>query len=138
VASGSGRQVPVVDMNVSLPPAFAWRTDNKSPLLAGFVVSVQRILDVRAVSKLGAKRCRADAGDAVRVLKDPPRDIGSGSRRVGYRRCSEPRRAREEPIYLSASGAPGLDGIMASVATRRRSKYPPGPSEAFALCNLGA
>jgi len=36
---------PVVDLNLPQPFALAWRKDNKSPLLAGFV------LDVRAVNK---------------------------------------------------------------------------------------
>jgi DNA-binding transcriptional LysR family regulator len=41
----------VVDLNVPLPLALAWRKDNKSPLLASFVVDVQRFSDVRAVNK---------------------------------------------------------------------------------------
>jgi len=41
----------VVDLNVPLPLALAWRKDNKSPLLASFVVDVQRFPDVRAVNK---------------------------------------------------------------------------------------
>jgi len=41
----------VVDLNVPLPLALAWRKDNKSPLLASFVVDVQRFPDVQAVNK---------------------------------------------------------------------------------------
>jgi transposase InsO family protein len=41
----------VVDLNVPMPLALAWRKDNKSPLLARFVVEVQRLPDVRAVNK---------------------------------------------------------------------------------------
>jgi DNA-binding transcriptional LysR family regulator len=41
----------VVDLNVPLPLALAWRKDNKSPLLASFVVDVQRFSDVRTVNK---------------------------------------------------------------------------------------
>jgi DNA-binding transcriptional LysR family regulator len=40
----------VVDLNVPLPLALAWRTDNTSPLLAGFIGEVQRLPDVRALS----------------------------------------------------------------------------------------
>ena len=40
----------VVDLNVPLLLAFAWRKDNKSPLLASFVTEVQRFPDVRAVN----------------------------------------------------------------------------------------
>ncbi len=40
----------VVDLNVSLLLALAWRKDNKSPLLASFVTEVQRFPDVRAVN----------------------------------------------------------------------------------------
>jgi DNA-binding transcriptional LysR family regulator len=43
--------VSVVDLNVLLPLALAWRKDNKSPLLASFVVEVQRFSDARAVNK---------------------------------------------------------------------------------------
>ena len=39
----------VVDLNVPLLLALAWRKDNKSPLLASFVAEVQRFPDVRAV-----------------------------------------------------------------------------------------
>jgi DNA-binding transcriptional LysR family regulator len=41
----------VIDMNMPMPLALAWRKDNKSPLLASFIVMVQRLLDVRAVNK---------------------------------------------------------------------------------------
>jgi DNA-binding transcriptional LysR family regulator len=41
----------VVDLDVPLPLALAWRKDNKSPLLASFVVDVQRFSDVRTVNK---------------------------------------------------------------------------------------
>ena len=41
----------VVDLNVPLLLALAWRKDNKSPLLASFVAEVQRFPDVRAVNK---------------------------------------------------------------------------------------
>jgi len=40
----------VVDLNVSLLLALAWRKDNKSPLLASFVAEVQRFPDVRTVN----------------------------------------------------------------------------------------
>jgi DNA-binding transcriptional LysR family regulator len=40
----------VVDLNVPLPLALAWRKDNRSRLLASFVAAVQRFPDVRAVS----------------------------------------------------------------------------------------
>src|SRR5467141_839615 len=40
----------VVDLNVPLLLALAWRKDNKSPLLASFVAEVQRSPDVRAVN----------------------------------------------------------------------------------------
>lgn len=40
----------VVDLNVPLLLALAWRKDNKSPLLASFVAEVQRFPDVRAVN----------------------------------------------------------------------------------------
>src|SRR5579864_3791220 len=42
---------PVVDLNVPLTLALAWRRDNTSPLLAKFVDDVRRLPDVRAVSK---------------------------------------------------------------------------------------
>ncbi len=41
----------VIDLNVPLLLALAWRKDNKSPLLASFVAEVQRFPDVRAVNK---------------------------------------------------------------------------------------
>jgi len=40
----------VVDLNVALPLALVWRSDNASPLLAGFIGGVQRLPDVRALS----------------------------------------------------------------------------------------
>jgi DNA-binding transcriptional LysR family regulator len=40
----------VVDLNVPLLLALAWRKDNRSPLLASFVAEVQRFPDVRAVN----------------------------------------------------------------------------------------
>jgi hypothetical protein len=40
----------VVDLNVPLPLALAWRKDNQSPLLASFVVDVQRFPDVRGMN----------------------------------------------------------------------------------------
>ncbi len=43
--------LPVVDLNVSLTLALAWRKDNTSPLLANFIGEVQRLPDVRAVNK---------------------------------------------------------------------------------------
>jgi DNA-binding transcriptional LysR family regulator len=39
----------VVDLNLPLPLALAWRRDNASPLLASFIGEVQRLPDVRAV-----------------------------------------------------------------------------------------
>ena len=41
----------VLDTNVPMPLALAWRKDNKSPLLANFVVNVQRFPDVRTVKR---------------------------------------------------------------------------------------
>ena len=41
----------VVDFNVPMPLALAWRKDNKSPLLARFMGEVQRLPDVRAVNR---------------------------------------------------------------------------------------
>jgi len=38
----------VVDMSVPMPLALAWTRDDKSPLLARFVVNVRRLLDARA------------------------------------------------------------------------------------------
>ena len=37
----------VVDMNLPMPLAFAWRKDNNSPLLASFVVMVQRLRELQ-------------------------------------------------------------------------------------------
>ena len=39
----------VVDLNLPLPLALAWRRDNTSPLLASFIAEVQRLPDVRAL-----------------------------------------------------------------------------------------
>jgi len=41
----------VVDLDMPLPLALAWRKDNTSPLLSGFVAEVRRLPDVRALSK---------------------------------------------------------------------------------------
>jgi DNA-binding transcriptional LysR family regulator len=41
----------IVDLNMPLPLALAWRRDNTSPLLANFIREVQRLADVRAVKK---------------------------------------------------------------------------------------
>jgi len=41
----------VVDLDMPLPLALAWRRDNTSPLLADFIAEVQRLADVRAVKK---------------------------------------------------------------------------------------
>jgi DNA-binding transcriptional LysR family regulator len=43
--------VRVVDFNVPMPLTLAWRKDNKSPLLARFVIEVRRLPGVRAVNK---------------------------------------------------------------------------------------
>jgi DNA-binding transcriptional LysR family regulator len=43
--------LPVVDLNVSLQLAFAWRKDNTSPLLANFIAELRRLPDVRAAHK---------------------------------------------------------------------------------------
>jgi DNA-binding transcriptional LysR family regulator len=43
--------LPVVDLNVPLTLALAWRRDNTSPLLASFIGEVQRLPDVRAANK---------------------------------------------------------------------------------------
>jgi DNA-binding transcriptional LysR family regulator len=43
--------VPVVDLDVHLSLALAWRRDNASPLLRNFVGEVQRLPNVRAVKK---------------------------------------------------------------------------------------
>jgi hypothetical protein len=39
----------VVDLNIPLPLALAWRKDNTSPLLTSFVGAVRRLPDVRAL-----------------------------------------------------------------------------------------
>jgi DNA-binding transcriptional LysR family regulator len=41
--------MPVVDLNLPLPLALAWRRDNASPLLATFIAEVRRLPDVRAL-----------------------------------------------------------------------------------------
>jgi DNA-binding transcriptional LysR family regulator len=41
----------VVDLNMPLTLALAWRRDNASPLLANFIADVQRLPDVQAVNK---------------------------------------------------------------------------------------
>jgi hypothetical protein len=41
----------VVDLDLPLPLALAWRRGNTSPLLANFIDEVQRLADVRAVKK---------------------------------------------------------------------------------------
>ncbi len=41
--------LPVVDLNMPLTLALAWRRDNTSTLLANFIAEVQRLPDVRAV-----------------------------------------------------------------------------------------
>jgi DNA-binding transcriptional LysR family regulator len=43
--------LPVVDLNVSLRLALAWRKDNASPLLVSFIGEVVRLPDVRAVNR---------------------------------------------------------------------------------------
>ena len=43
--------LPVVDLNVPLTLALAWRRDNTSPLLAKFISEVKRLPDVQAVNK---------------------------------------------------------------------------------------
>jgi DNA-binding transcriptional LysR family regulator len=43
--------LPVVDLNMPLPLALAWRRDNTSPLLTSFIGEVRRLPDVRAVNK---------------------------------------------------------------------------------------
>jgi DNA-binding transcriptional LysR family regulator len=43
--------LPVVDLNVPLRLALAWRRDNASPLLARFISEVRRLPEVRAVNK---------------------------------------------------------------------------------------
>jgi DNA-binding transcriptional LysR family regulator len=41
----------IVDLDMPLPLALAWRRDNTSPLLANFIAEVRRLADVRAVKK---------------------------------------------------------------------------------------
>jgi DNA-binding transcriptional LysR family regulator len=43
--------VPVVDLNMPVSLALAWRRDNTSPLLARFIDQVRRMREVRAVNK---------------------------------------------------------------------------------------
>jgi DNA-binding transcriptional LysR family regulator len=43
--------LPVVDLNMPVPLALAWRRDNTSPLLARFIAGVRRLREVRAVNK---------------------------------------------------------------------------------------
>jgi DNA-binding transcriptional LysR family regulator len=43
--------LPVIDLNVPLTLALAWRRDNSSPLLANFIGEVQGLPEVRAVNK---------------------------------------------------------------------------------------
>ncbi len=43
--------LPVVDLNVPLTLALAWRRDNTSPLLAKFIGEIKRLPDVQAVHK---------------------------------------------------------------------------------------
>jgi hypothetical protein len=43
--------LPVVDLNLTLRLALAWRRDNTSPLLASFIGEVGRLPDVRALNK---------------------------------------------------------------------------------------
>ena len=42
---------PVVDLNIPVSLALAWRRDNTSPLLARFIDQVRRMREVRAVNK---------------------------------------------------------------------------------------
>ena len=42
--------LPVVDLNMPLSLALAWRRDNASPLLASFIGDVRRLPDVRAIN----------------------------------------------------------------------------------------
>ena len=44
--------LPVVDLNMPLTLALAWRRDNASPLLANFIGDIQRLPDVRAVNQV--------------------------------------------------------------------------------------
>jgi DNA-binding transcriptional LysR family regulator len=43
--------LPVVDLNMPVSLALAWRRDNTSPLLARFIDEVRRLREVRAVNK---------------------------------------------------------------------------------------
>jgi DNA-binding transcriptional LysR family regulator len=43
--------LPVVDLNVTLRLALAWRRDNTSPLLASFIAEVARLPEVRALNR---------------------------------------------------------------------------------------
>jgi DNA-binding transcriptional LysR family regulator len=43
--------LPVVDLNMPVSLALAWRRDNTSPLLARFIDEVRRMPDVREVNK---------------------------------------------------------------------------------------
>ena len=42
----------VIDLDMPLPMALAWRKENTSPLLANFVDHVKRLADVRGVKKV--------------------------------------------------------------------------------------
>jgi DNA-binding transcriptional LysR family regulator len=48
--------LPVVDLNVPLRLALAWRRDNTSPLLARFIGEVQRLPEVRAAKEASGLR----------------------------------------------------------------------------------
>jgi len=48
--------LPVVDLNVPLRLALAWRRDNTSPLLPRFISEVARLPEVRAVAKASGLR----------------------------------------------------------------------------------
>jgi len=39
----------VVDLNMTMPLALAWRKDNTSPLLASFIADVRRLPEVRTL-----------------------------------------------------------------------------------------
>ena len=43
--------LPVVDLNVTLRLALAWRRDNNSPLLASFIAEVAGLPEVRALNR---------------------------------------------------------------------------------------
>jgi DNA-binding transcriptional LysR family regulator len=43
--------LPVVDLNVTLRLALAWRRDNSSPLLVSFIAEVARLPEVRALNR---------------------------------------------------------------------------------------